>query len=49
MLCRFLGAATPNGPVDFVDNITQGLQARYFLKGERGQENQPFKENCGRS
>ncbi|MEK3888592.1 hypothetical protein [Bacillus sp. FSL K6-3431] len=33
---RFLGAATPEGPVDFVDNITDGLEARYFLKGRAG-------------
>ncbi|MBS4218772.1 PRK06851 family protein [Bacillus sp. FJAT-49711] len=33
---RFLGAATPIGAVDFVDNITEGLQARYFLKGRAG-------------
>lgn len=33
---RFLGAATPKGPVDFVDNITSGLKKRYFLKGRAG-------------
>lgn len=33
---RFLGAATPEGPIDFVDNITEGLKARYFLKGRAG-------------
>ncbi|MCJ8007799.1 hypothetical protein ACFFF5_11985 [Lederbergia wuyishanensis] len=33
---RFLGAATPIGPVDFVDNITEGLSTRYFLKGRAG-------------
>lgn len=33
---RFLGAATPTGPVDFVNNITEGLSARYFLKGRAG-------------
>lgn len=33
---RFLGAATPLGAVDFVDNITQGLKVRYFLKGRAG-------------
>ncbi|MBS4195979.1 hypothetical protein [Lederbergia citri] len=33
---RFLGAATPIGPVDFVDNITEGLGARYFIKGRAG-------------
>ncbi|MBS4177968.1 PRK06851 family protein [Lederbergia citrea] len=33
---RFLGAATPVGPVDFVDNITTGLTKRFFLKGRAG-------------
>lgn len=33
---RFLGAATPNGPVDFVGNITSGLTRRFFLKGRAG-------------
>jgi hypothetical protein len=33
---RFLGAATPKGPVDFVDNISSGLAKRYFLKGRAG-------------
>ncbi|MBO0991652.1 hypothetical protein [Bacillus sp. SD088] len=36
ILRRFLGAATPVGAVDFVDNITAGLQKRYFLKGRAG-------------
>lgn len=33
---RFLGAATPSGPVDYVNQITEGLSARYFLKGRAG-------------
>ena len=33
---RFLGAATPIGPIDFIDNITDGLTNRYFLKGRAG-------------
>ncbi|CAM4174979.1 PRK06851 family protein [Lederbergia lenta] len=33
---RFLGAATPEGPIDYVDNITEELKARYFLKGRAG-------------
>lgn len=33
---RFLGAATPKGPVDFVENITSGLNKRFFLKGRAG-------------
>lgn len=33
---RFLGAATPEGPKDFVDNLTAGLPKRYFIKGRPG-------------
>jgi hypothetical protein len=33
---RFLGAATPIGAVDFVPNLTQGLQRRIFIKGRPG-------------
>jgi energy-coupling factor transporter ATP-binding protein EcfA2 len=32
---RFLGAATPEGAVDFVPNLTEGLK-RYLLKGRPG-------------
>nr|WP_245350095.1 PRK06851 family protein [Cytobacillus eiseniae] len=33
---RFLGAATPNGAVDFVPNLTEDLPKRYFIKGRAG-------------
>lgn len=33
---RFLGAATPQGPADFVPNLTEDLPRRYFLKGRPG-------------
>ncbi|KIL78750.1 AAA family ATPase [Bacillus badius] len=33
---RFLGAATPEGAVDFVGNLTDGLAKRYFIKGRAG-------------
>ncbi|MEH6942569.1 PRK06851 family protein [Bacillus sp. JJ722] len=33
---RFLGAATPIGAVDYVPNLTSGLQHRYFIKGRPG-------------
>ncbi|RLQ94097.1 PRK06851 family protein [Falsibacillus albus] len=33
---RFLGAATPNGPVDFIQNLTEDLSYRYFIKGRPG-------------
>ncbi|MBM7648288.1 putative ATPase [Bacillus ectoiniformans] len=33
---RFLGAATFKGAVDFVPELTEGLSARYFIKGRPG-------------
>lgn len=33
---RFLGAATPKGAVDFIQNLTDGVQKRYFIKGRPG-------------
>ncbi|KZE64842.1 hypothetical protein AWM68_09310 [Fictibacillus phosphorivorans] len=33
---RFLGAATPKGAVDFVPNLTEGLNKRYLIKGRPG-------------
>lgn len=33
---RFLGASTPEGPVDFVENLTEPLSNRYFIKGRAG-------------
>lgn len=33
---RFLGAATPKGAVDFVQNLTEELPNRYFIKGRPG-------------
>ncbi len=33
---RFLGAATPKGAVDFVPNLTEGIEKRYFIKGRPG-------------
>lgn len=33
---RFLGAATPNGAVDFVQNLTGETPNRYFIKGRPG-------------
>lgn len=32
----FFGAATPNGPVDYIQNLTGGLQKRFFIKGRPG-------------
>ncbi len=33
---RFLGAATPIGPIDYVPSLTDGLLKRYFIKGRPG-------------
>lgn len=32
----FFGAATPKGPVDFIDNLTEDIQKRYIVKGRAG-------------
>jgi Cdc6-like AAA superfamily ATPase len=33
---RFFGAATPQGPVDFIPNLTEDITKRYFIKGRPG-------------
>ncbi len=33
---RFFGGSTPYGPMDFVDNITDPMATRYFIKGRPG-------------
>lgn len=33
---RFFGATTPTGPVDYINNLTQEMQTRYFIKGRSG-------------
>lgn len=33
---RFFGAATCDGPVDFVDNLIEPMKIRYFIKGRPG-------------
>ncbi|GEL77322.1 hypothetical protein [Tenuibacillus multivorans] len=33
---RYLGAATSNGPVDFVMNLTEELEERIYIKGRSG-------------
>lgn len=32
----FFGAATPKGPVDFIQNLTEDIKKRYFIKGRPG-------------
>ena len=33
---RFMGGATPAGPVDYIPNLTQDITKRFFLKGRPG-------------
>lgn len=33
---RFFGTSTVNGPLNFIDDITQNLDKRYFIKGRPG-------------
>lgn len=33
---RFFGASTPDGSVNYIDNLTEKLSARYFIKGRPG-------------
>ncbi|MET3684193.1 hypothetical protein ABID56_002319 [Alkalibacillus flavidus] len=33
---RYLGAATPEGPVDYVMELTEDITKRYFIKGRSG-------------
>lgn len=33
---RFFGTSTVNGPVNYIDNITENLNKRYFIKGRPG-------------
>lgn len=33
---RFFGASTPNGPMDFIENLTSSISTRYFMKGRPG-------------
>lgn len=33
---RFFGAATKDGAVDYIDNLTEGLEKRYLIKGRPG-------------
>ena len=33
---RFFGASTPDGSVNYIDNLTETLSARFFIKGRAG-------------
>ncbi|MED4534265.1 PRK06851 family protein [Metabacillus fastidiosus] len=36
MTHRFLGAATPNGAINFIENLTDDIGKRYLIKGRAG-------------
>ncbi|HEX7065037.1 MAG TPA: PRK06851 family protein [Bacillales bacterium] len=44
----FFGAATPNGPVDYIDNLTDGLKKRYIVKGRAGSGKSTMMKKIGR-
>ncbi|TCP30022.1 hypothetical protein EV207_107116 [Scopulibacillus darangshiensis] len=46
---RFLGAATPKGPVDFIQNLTEDVPKRYFLKGRPGSGKSTLLKKLARS
>lgn len=33
---RFFGASVPDGSVNYIENLTEGLEKRYFIKGRPG-------------
>ena len=45
---RFFGAATPNGAVNFIDNITEDLSKRYIIKGRPGSGKSTLMKKIGR-
>lgn len=44
----FFGAATPEGPVDYIDNLTDGLKKRYIVKGRAGSGKSTMMKKIGR-
>ncbi|HEX6923596.1 MAG TPA: PRK06851 family protein, partial [Bacillales bacterium] len=44
----FFGAATPKGPVDYIDNLTDGLKKRYIVKGRAGSGKSTMMKKIGR-
>ncbi|WP_246942021.1 PRK06851 family protein [Bacillus pinisoli] len=45
---RFFGAATPNGAVNFIDNITEDLSKRYIIKGRPGSGKSTLMKKIGK-
>ncbi len=45
---RFFGASTPDGTVHYIDNLTENLPARYFIKGRAGTGKSTFLKRLAR-
>lgn len=45
---RFFGASTPDGAVNYIDNLTETLKARYFIKGRAGTGKSTFLKRVAR-
>ena len=48
-LHRFFGASTPDGSVNYIDNLTENLSARYFIKGRPGTGKSTFLKRLAKS
>lgn len=46
---RFFGASTPDGAVNYIDNLTETLTARYFIKGRAGTGKSTFLKRLARA
>jgi len=44
----FFGAATPEGPVHFIDNITEDIKKRYIVKGRPGSGKSTMMKKIGK-
>ncbi len=45
---RFFGGSTPDGAVNYIDNLTENLSARYFIKGRAGTGKSTFLKRVAR-
>lgn len=45
---RFFGASTPDGTVNYIDNLTENLSARFFIKGRAGTGKSTFLKRVAR-
>jgi len=45
---RFFGGSTPDGTVHYIDNLTENLTARYFIKGRAGTGKSTFLKRVAR-